>query len=110
VTTLNQLLDDFQGMRNDVATAITDRFDSVSELASASVDRLTEIKGVGTATAERLIKTAKGAAHDAVKDPGDTPSTTEPSNSLLDRGAAVVGGALGVGIGLLRSVQHRLSA
>jgi NAD-dependent DNA ligase len=113
MTTLNELLDDFQGLRNDVATSIADRYASVSDLAASSVDRLTEIKGVGAKTAERLIDTAKDAAADARRGPGVTApaaTTVDERTTLLDRVAALLGGAIGVGVGMLRSLQRRLTS
>lgn len=108
MTTLNELLDDFQGLRNDAATAIADRYESVADLATASSDDLTEIKGVGAKTAERLIQSAKQAPTErAPARPAATATTG--SDTLLDRVAALLGGAVGIGVGLLRALQRRLT-
>lgn len=109
MTTLNALLEDFEGLRNDVATAIADRFDSVPELANASVERLTEIKGIGAKTAERLIDAAKDAK-DAEAPAAPATTTDDQRMTLLHRVAALLGGTLGAGVGLLRALQRRLTS
>lgn len=59
MATLTSVLADVQGLRNDAATSIADRFDSVEALANAKVDDLVTIKGVGKVLATRLIDAAR---------------------------------------------------
>lgn len=61
MASLSEILSDVQGLRNDAATEIVDRYDSVEALADAKIADLVEIKGVGEVMAKRIVDQARTA-------------------------------------------------
>jgi len=76
MATIEDVLDQVDGLRRDAADRVVTQFSSVAQLAGASVDQLTAIKGIGQVMADRILAAAKGAA------------TAAPASAASTSGAA----------------------
>jgi hypothetical protein len=77
MTTVAELLEDVQGMRDEAARELASRYDSVTELAHAPAAELQEVNGVGPVVAERIRSAAQVETVEAA--PAAPTETVEPA-------------------------------
>ena len=61
MATVEDVLEQVDGLRRDAADRVATQFATVTALASATTDQLTQITGIGQVMAERIHAAAAGA-------------------------------------------------
>lgn len=61
MASVENVLDQVDGLRRDAAERVEQRFATVDALASATIEQLTEISGIGQVMADRIHAAAAGA-------------------------------------------------
>lgn len=93
MATLQEVLNDVDGLRSDAARRVRDRFKSVDHLAAASVEELTRIKGIGDVMARRIQEAAQAAKTRAAELPTTAKNTTARAADAADRAIGTASGS-----------------
>lgn len=90
MATVEDVLEQVDGLRRDAADRVATQFATVTALASATTDQLTQITGIGQVMAERIHAAAAGA-----KGGEATTSNASASQSASTSGAGEDPGLVG---------------
>lgn len=111
MASVEDVLDQVDGLRRDAAARVRARFDSVSELAAASTDELTQISGIGEVMADRIHAVAAGAKGGAASARRNATTTTaragDTARKAAEQGRGRLGKAVETATGTARSVADR---
>jgi len=106
MATVEDILDQVDGLRRDAADRVAKRFATVNALASATTEQLTEISGIGKVMADRIHAVAAGAKGGAAAASSTTSSTSSETPSRAagtgrGRVGKVVESATGTAMGVV---------
>ena len=86
MASVEDVLDQVDGLRRDAADRVQARFTTVAALAAASTDELTQVKGIGAVMADRIHAVAAGAKGGAASARASADTAAEKATTAARQG------------------------